>query len=133
MADTDLGIDILAPSGDLDPDLRTITGTAAVAQTVAHRLSTPERALFYDAAYESLDLRSYLSADIDDAAAYRLRARIERVARADERVDDADVDVDFNPAARTLTVTIEGVTGAGPFRLVVAASAASFAILEAAG
>lgn len=130
MADTDLGIDILAMGG-LDPDLRTITGPAAVAQAVAHRLSTPEGSLFYDASYECMDLRAYLSADVDDAAAYRLRAKVERCTRADERVEDADVDVDFNPAARTLTVVVEGLTADGPFRLVVAASAASVAILEA--
>lgn len=131
MADIELGIDILAFGGDLDVDLREVTDTAAVAQAVAHRLSTPEGSLFYDAAYDSIDLRAYLSAAMDEAEAYRLRAKIERCARAEERVDDADVDVEFNPVARTLTVTVEGTTAAGPFRLVVAANAAAVAILEA--
>ena len=127
----DLGIDLHAPGGDLDPDFVSIEGAAAVAQALGHRLSTPSGGLFYDPEYESLDLREWLSAGLDDAEVWQLRARIERALRQDERVYDVELDVDFNVNARTLTVTAEGTSAAGPFRLVVAASEANVAILEA--
>jgi hypothetical protein len=125
----DLGVDIRAGANDLDPDFSLVEGAEAVAQSQAHRVTT--EALWYDPDYECVDLRAMLSAGMDDADLYRLRARCERALRQDERVEDCDVDLNFFPAARTLTVAAEGVSAAGPFRLVVAASAAQSAILEA--
>jgi len=129
--DPDYGFTFLAVGMDLSPSFTSVTGPAAVAQDLAHRLMTPEGGLFYDPEYESIDLRSYLSKSLDAAEAFRLRAKVERALRQDERVDDVEVDVDFNPPARTLTVTAEGASALGPFRLVVVASEAAVAILEA--
>lgn len=131
MTDPDYGFTFLAAGGDLNPSFTVLTGAAAVAQDLAHRLMTPEGGLFYDPEYESIDLRSYLSKALDAAEVYRLRAKVARALRQDERVDDVEISVDFNPAARTLTVTAEGTGALGPFRLVVAASEANVAILEA--
>lgn len=128
MPDT-LGVDIATGPNDIDPSFPLIEGPAALAQAEAHRVTT--EALWYAPDYECIDLRAQLSGGLDDADAYRLRARCERALRQDERVEDCDVDLNFFPAARTLTVAAEGVSAAGPFRLVVAASAAQSAILEA--
>lgn len=125
----DLGVDIRAGANDLDPDFSLVEGAEAVAQSQAHRVTT--EALWYDPDYECVDLRAMLSAGMDDADLYRLRARCERALRQDERVEDCDVTVAYLRAARALTVSAEGVSAAGPFRLVVAASGAAAAILEA--
>lgn len=125
----DLGVDIRAGSNDLDPSFTLVEGAEAVAQAQAHRLGT--EALWYDADYECVDLRASLSAGLDDADLYRLRARCERALRQDERVEDCDVTVSYFRAGQSLTVAAEGVSADGPFRLVVAASAAQTAILEA--
>lgn len=131
MTTPNYGTDLRIAGGDLDPLFGLVSGPGAVAQALGMRLQTPEGGLFYDPTYESIDLREYLSADIDDAELYRLRAKIERALRADERVDDLDLDVEFNTTAETLTVSATGYGAEGPFRLVVAASAAAVAILEA--
>lgn len=131
MTTPDYGTDLRMVAGDLDPLFGLVSGPTAVAQSLALRLQTPEGGVFYDPDYLSLDLREYLSADVDDAELYRLRAKIERALRADERVDDLDLEVEFSAAAETLTVVAEGYGAEGPFRLVVAASAAHVAILEA--
>lgn len=125
----DLGVDIGAGASDLDPAFPLVEGAAAVAQAQAHRLATA--ALWYDPDYECVDLRGMLNAGLDEADVYRLRARCERALREDERVEDCDVSVSYFRAAETLTVAAEGVSAEGPFRLVVAASGAQTAILEA--
>lgn len=129
MPDSDLGVDIAAGPNDLDPGFPLIEGAAALAQSEAHRLATA--GLFYDPDYECVDLKACLSGGLSQADAHRLRARVERALRQDERVDDCDVDVTFLPVAQTLTVAAQGVSSVGPFRAVVAASAAATAILEA--
>lgn len=131
MSDPDYGTDIRTVGLDLDPDFGLVSGPEAMAQAQAHRLQTPEGSLFYDAAYESIDLRDALSAALDGPGVYQLRAKVERALRADERVEDCDVDVEFSPVSQVLTVVAEGLGAGGPFRLVVAATEANTAILAA--
>lgn len=125
----DLGVDIASPANDLDPAFSLVSGAACVAEAQGRRLATAT--LWYDPEHECIDLRAELSAGLDGTDVHQLRARIERALRQDERVEDSDVDVTFLPSARTLTVSAEGASADGPFRLVVAASGATVAILEA--
>ena len=125
------GSDIRAAGGDLDPSFALVAEGACVGQALAHRLQTPEGGLFYDPEYESVDLRAYLSAGFDGAEVYQLRAKVERALRADERVDDLDLDLRFDPTTETLTVVADGYGAEGPFRLVAVASAELVAVMEA--
>lgn len=129
MSDPDYGTDIRTTGFDIDPYFGLVSGPSAMAQSQGHRLQTPEGSLFYDPAYESIDLRDALSAALDGPGVYQLRAKIDRALRSDERVDDCDTDVEFSPTSQVLTVTADGIGAGGPFRLVVAASEASVAIL----
>lgn len=118
---SDVGIDISTPDGDLDPEFTEVTGSLAVCQALFRRYTTPLGRLFYDPRY-GCDVRQYLGAGLTPARrAQLIRAMVDQ-AYLDERVDEVSVSI-VDGVNGAVTITVEGLTGDGPFRLVMAASA----------
>lgn len=124
---TDLGTD-LSCFPDLDPAGNTVSGQTALAQAIARRLSTPRGGLFYDPAYGT-DLRAFLNEGFTAQRAYGIQSAIETECAKDERVRSASAAVAFNVATQTLAVSVALTTADGPFKLILAVSQLSVAIL----
>lgn len=116
---------------DLDPAFGLVSGTKAVAQALLRRLSTPRGGLFYDPTY-GYDLTAFCNADLTDAELFAIGAAIEGECARDERVSRARAAVSFDAAAQTLRIAIDVTSAQGPFALVLAVSAVSVELLEAA-
>ncbi|MBV8929444.1 MAG: hypothetical protein JO152_10010 [Mycobacteriaceae bacterium] len=130
-ADADLyGVDLSALP-DLDPYFGLQHGRRVLVEAIARRLSTPAGGLFYDAGY-GLDLRDYLNEALTPTELAVLRVAVRAQCLADERVDDADAQVVYDPRARTLTVTIRLVAGQGPFAFVLRVDQVNVELLTAA-
>lgn len=123
-----LGTDLFGVD-DLDPMFSTVSGAEAVAQALARRLITPRGALLDDPGY-GYDLRGRLNAAVTSAGRLAIQSAVAAELRKDERVDDVQVTVLFEPATNSLRV--DGVVfGAfGPFRLTLSVDAVSVSLLE---
>lgn len=119
---SDLGIDINTPDGDLDPELGEVSGSLAVCQALFRRYTTPLGGLFYDPRY-GCDVRQYLGAGFTPAKRAQLLRAMEDQAYQDERVDEVAITI-TDGADGAVTIEVKGLTGEGPFRLVMEASAA---------
>lgn len=104
---------------DLDPYFGTLAGPVVVAQALARRFEIGRKDLDWDpeAGY---DLRRWLNADIDSSALLAIQNGVQGECLKDERVLSVDVTVAFSGAS--LTVSVVGQTGAGAFKLVLAAT-----------
>ena len=124
---SDLGLDISTPEAmDLDPYFALVTGWEQLAQALARRITTPTGGLRDDAAY-GFDVRAFLN---ELAPSVRVvAAAVREQWLADERVEDCDVSVTFD--GETLSVTGAVLTSSGTFRLVLAVSAVTVALLRA--
>jgi phage baseplate assembly protein W len=118
---SDVGIDLNTPDGDLDPEFAEVSGTLAVCQALLRRYTTPLGGLFYDPRY-GCDVRSYLGAGLTPARRAQLVRAMTDQAYLDERVDEVSVSI-VDGVQGAVTITVEGLTGEGLFRLVMAASA----------
>lgn len=118
-----LGVD-LANLTDLTETFRLVSGPRAVAEALYRRWTTPQGGVWYDPEYESLDLRDYLGASHTASQRASLATLLQRIGLADDRLDELVVTLSVATDARgdTLTVSADGVTAEGPFRLVMAVS-----------
>lgn len=126
-----LGVDLYCIS-DLDPAGRTVSGSEALAQALARRLSTPRGALAAigdDPGYGT-DLRDYVGADTGAGAEAEIEAAVRVECLKDERVRDVDVTVSI--ADRALTVGVRVASTAGALRLVLAVTAVTVDLLKVA-
>lgn len=114
---------------DLDPMFSEVSGAAGVAQALARRLITPRGALLDDPGY-GYDLRGRLNAAITSAGRLAMQTAIAAELRKDERVDDVQVTLTFEPALNALHVDAVVFGAFGPFRLTLAVDAVSAALLE---
>ncbi len=119
---------------DLDPTFAPITGTLAVAETVARGLLMPRGRLVDINGEQRVGfwLRSYLGARIDARRLQEIKNGCEREARFDERVLTATAQVTHDSVTNTLTIKLSGQTRAGPFSLVLAVGKLTSELLEAA-
>lgn len=108
---------------------RLVSGPEMMAQVCLRRLFCRKGSLFSDPLY-GIDLRDFLNTKILTAADV---ARISSLAKSellqDERIAQVSVTGAF--AAGTLTLTIVGTGGSGPFSLVLAVDAVTVQILSA--
>lgn len=111
---------------DITPDLREVDGRQGLAEALATRLFQPLGGVFYDQT-NGYDTRTLLSAE---TVPRNIRQSILAQLLADERVESADVRVEFNAATRELAITCLIVDADGPFALVLDPADASAAILE---
>ena len=77
MANEDLGLGTdWAIDSDLEERIRLVSGRENLGLAITRRLSTPRGGLFYDPGY-GLDLRLWLSADVDLVDAQSLASQVE--------------------------------------------------------
>ncbi len=130
---TDFGRDISCTTS-----LRTgrySTGMRLVAEACYRRLTTPRGMLRggEEEANYGIDLQDLVGSSVEPATdADRLAGQIKAEVQKDERVDDCTVTVTATSAGPSVSyeITIDAVTGEGPFTLVLAASAVTVEILE---
>lgn len=109
-----------------------VSGPRVVAEALVRRLSTPRGKLKYDLEYGT-DMRDYLNHGTTPQGRFEAAQAAEAECLKDERVDSVALDASYNFATQTLNITLgvkltTGVT----FKLVVAVSALSVDLLEAA-
>ena len=100
---------------DLDPFFGVISGPPALAECQTRRLETPSGSLPWDldAGYDLLAL-----VNKSGVAAIAVQAAVDAEMRKDERVDDVDVTCVVD-ASGDPTISVAGLSGQGPFSLVV--------------
>lgn len=101
---------------DADDRMSEVTGVPLVKQDLRHRLRT-DSVLGPDGDDNGFDVGKLLGASADTAARYQ--ARIKRVALKDQRIKSADVTIAVatTHGLTVLTITVQGMTALGPFRL----------------
>ncbi len=124
---TDYGSDIHCID-DIDPSFSVVTGRLAVAQALARRLGTPRGGLFYDPEY-GFDLRQFANAGFNQALSFQISAGIEAECVKDERVRSASASVTYDAQTERLTTAVDGISDAGPFRLVLSVSSVTVEVL----
>ncbi len=113
---------------------RFVTGPMLVAEACYRRLTTPRGMLRggEDEANYGLDLTELVGGTNPKAVSASLQGRIASELRKDERVESVEVDVFVETAPNSMvsyTITIDVVTGAGPFTLQILASTVTVALL----
>lgn len=128
---TDFGADIgsIKATG-LPPGFGRVSGIWVLGNRLLRRLQTPRGRLHYAPDF-GLDIRGLIEQQIDVRTAQRWEAEIARECEKDEAVEQAKATVTLTQSTSTATVRIEIQTADGPFRLVVAVSSLTVALLEA--
>jgi hypothetical protein len=131
-ADAELGVDLDVMT-DLPPSFTLARGFKNLANAIVRRLSTPKGALakFGDDPDYGLGLMGWLNASRTTAEVQALGGEIEEQVTADERIQSAEVTVEFSHETSTLSVDLALTTAAGPFRLVLAASQRTVEVINA--
>jgi len=124
-----LGADISALP-DLDPRFQIQTGTRVLAEALVRRLQTSRGTLSGTPAYGD-DIRQQLNGAMTQQTLFEIKTGIERECLSDSRVLTAAASLDWSAATETLTIGITATSADGPFRLVLAVSALTIAILAA--
>ena len=124
----DFGTDLSCYPG-LDPLGTLVSGTTAVLQALARRLTTPRGGLFYDPNYGT-DVRGFLNEAMTNESIARWKTAIDRECRQDPRVTSIAVDMIPNVAAHTLTIHITGTTADGPFAAVFGVTSLTLDLLK---
>lgn len=122
------GVDLFGVD-DLDPMFSEVSDALGMAQALARRLITPRGALIDDPNY-GYDLRAKLNIAVSTGGRFAISAGVKAELTKDERVDDAQVSVDFSLATSTLRVTAVVFGAFGPFQLTLSIDAVSAPILE---
>jgi hypothetical protein len=121
--DSDLGIDIAAIT-DIWPDFRLARGRTNLAMALLRRLRTPRGALaeFGDDPDYGYDIIDQLNSEHTEAELAGIDAEVDGEVLKDPRVRSAEVETIFTRENNELSVTIDVLSGEGPFRLVLAVS-----------
>lgn len=128
MADS-LGVDIGTPSAsDLDPYFGLVREGRCLVEAIARRLLTPRGSLFYAPSY-GYDLRQHVNSDLDTADLREVERAAAEECRADERVDDVQLQASVTDDRLTLSGWVTAITGQ-TFRLVLAVSEVTVVILR---
>lgn len=116
---------------DFLPTFAEATGAELMAQVCMRRIYTPTGVLFSAPQADTIDVRSYLSADMDpDMSRLNLiRGACTGAILADPRVLSVTVTPEWFPATRTLTLAIAGTGAEGPFALTLAISSVTVELL----
>ena len=108
---------------DVDASLTIISGETCFGQSLARRISTPNRGLFYDFDY-GIDARRYLHriqrAEVTSQAVEQeclKDERVEEIRASVEYISAVDADSEDTPDSLTIELRVDGE--AGPFDLTV--------------
>lgn len=120
---------------DLERRSTLVSGARNVANAIARRLTTPHGSLTvinpeYGQDY-GFDVRGLLNSRLTPVQRASAQSSIEAECLKDERVDSATAELNFDAAASTLELTIDGtLTDGTAFQLVLAVTAVSVEILR---
>lgn len=114
---------------DLLPTFGEVTGAELMAQVCMRRIYTPEGALFSAPLADTIDVRTYLSTEVDQAKLYLIQGACTGAISADPRVLSVTVTPTWIPATRTVQLAIAGEGAAGPFALTLAVSSVTVELL----
>lgn len=106
---------------DLDPMGGMVSGTRAVAESAARKLMQ-RRGSNEDEPTVGIDILDWLNETQSPFAALRLQAEAREAIESDERVERANVTVEFNVAAQRIRLKVRGECAAGPFAFVLGIS-----------
>lgn len=113
---------------DLDPTGAVVEGPLCVAQTVLRGWETPGGSMDW-APSEGFYLADWLNADLDEADVLAIGSGLEADALLDERVESITVTPTFDAASSKMSISAEGQTAEGPFKLVLESSDLDISIL----
>lgn len=119
----------LSCTTDLDPLMVEVSGLALLGQAVYRRFITPRGSVIDDPNY-GFDLQTLLNDDLDPQDVGQITASIQNECVKDERILSATASVVIVPPG-ILNVTLNLTSALGPFKLVLAVSAVTVAILQA--
>ena len=127
---TDYGRD-WSGTTDLLPTFASVTGAELMAQVCMRRIYTPVGVLFSSPQADTVDVRQYLSTDIDpDRAKLNLiQGACTGAILADPRVLSVTVRPTWDAPTRTLTLAINGEGAEGPFALTLAVTSVTVELL----
>lgn len=126
---TSLGIDIGTPgAADLDPYFGLVREGRCLVEALARRLVTPRGSLLNYPSY-GYDLRQWVNAELDTGDLREIERAAAEECRADERVDEVQLEAAFSDDRLTLTGTVTAITGQ-TFRLSLAVSEVTVILLR---
>ena len=126
---TSLGVDIGTPgAADLDPYFGLVREGRCLVEALARRLVTPRGSLLNYPRY-GYDLRQWINAELDASDLREIERAAAEECRADERVDEVQLEAAFSDDRLTLTGTVTAITGQ-TFRLTLAVSEVTVIILR---
>lgn len=126
-----LGTDV-SMIDDVDPVWGIASGYANLARALLRRLSTDRGGLFYDPDY-GYNVTDLLNAGMTPRQRAKAQQDITAEVRKDERVRSPRVVLTYNAAFQSLTIDVRCDTPAGPFSMVMAATALTVEILRVNG
>lgn len=107
-----------------------VSGIRLLSEALVRRLTTPRGSVIDDPNY-GFDLQSLLNDDLNPNSLGPITASIQNECLKDERVYAANAFVALVPNTGVLNVVLTITTASGPFKLVLAVSAATVTILQA--
>ncbi len=114
---------------DLTSDMAEVDGRINLGQALARRLQTPRGGLIDDPNYGT-DITAEIDNDMDTRAIARIASRVDAECVKDERVFSSKTTASF--VSGSLTLTIEIVDLAGPFKLIMLATNVTVELLRVA-
>lgn len=131
---TDYGRDLSAGMG-LTPAMPEVEGDQLMREAILRRLITPKGGLYSAPFAVSIDLRSYMSADLtaDGREIQLMKAAAYGAVNDDPRVLSASVTARYDQSARRVSMAIRGQGTSGPFALTLSVTALSVELLSEQG
>lgn len=127
---TDYGRD-LSCTTDFLPTFAEVTGADLMAQVCMRRIYTAPGSLFSAPFADTIDVRTYLSTEVDPSRAEinAIRGACTAAIQADPRVLSVLVEPTWEPSIRSLSLRISGEGAAGPFALTLNVTAVTVELL----
>lgn len=125
----DFGVD-LSCGTDLDPLLRTVTGTELMNEVCERRLFCRAGSLLSNPIDNTIDVRDFVAAGIAPSDLGRIRSQVISALTGDQRIFSATCAASFDPNLQILTLAITGNGASGPFNLTLAVSAVTVEIMR---
>lgn len=126
---TDYGRDWYGTT-DLLPTFASVTGATIMAQVCMRRVYTPPGSLFSAPLADTVDVRTYLSGEVDQGKLGLIKGACTGAIMADPRVLSVTVTPTWFPSTRTMTIQIEGLGAQGPFALTLGVSSVTVELLQ---
>jgi len=126
---TDYGRDWYGTT-DLLPTFASVTGSELMAQVCMRRVYTPPGSLFSAPLADTVDVRTYLSGEVDQAKLNLIRGACTGAIMADPRVLSVTVTPTWFPSTRTMTLAIAGEGSQGPFALTLGVTSVTVELLQ---